>query len=250
MLQFYFLLNTITFSRLFYGFKNEAVSGKRLFFILLFQITMIFFFQPGLAFFILLFLIVAGAFLVYVLERELRNLNASRILTFIFYLFIIGIITSPSAGMVFNAGLIKFLSGLKEYFSLMNLFANVDWFKVNVISAAVLFLLNESNYFIRFFFELFRLTHFQFVSGDVFEIDSREYNAGRIIGMLERMLIFFFVLSNQYAAIGFIIAAKGFTRFKELDNKSFAEYVLIGTFLSSLTAIILALLVKNILLSF
>ena len=65
--------------------------------------------------------------------------------------------------------------------------------------------------------------------------------------MLERILIFFFLMADQYTAIGFVLAAKGFTRFKELDNRNFAEYVLIGTFFSSLSAIILALIIKTIL---
>ena len=34
-----------------------------------------------------------------------------------------------------------------------------------------------------------------------------------------------------------MLAAKGFTRFKELDDRDFAEYVLIGTLLSSSLAI-------------
>jgi hypothetical protein len=64
-------------------------------------------------------------------------------------------------------------------------------------------------------------------------IDAGEYNRGRVIGLLERVLIYAFVLSGQFGAIGFTLAAKGFTRFKELENRGFAEYVLIGTLLSS-----------------
>ena len=64
--------------------------------------------------------------------------------------------------------------------------------------------------------------------------------------MLERILIFLFLIENQYAAIGFILAAKGFTRFKELEDRHFAEYVLIGTSLSALSAIAVSLIVKSI----
>ena len=64
-------------------------------------------------------------------------------------------------------------------------------------------------------------------------IDAGEYNRGRVIGLLERALIYAFVLSGQFGAIGFTLAAKGFTRFKEMENRGFAEYVLIGTLLSS-----------------
>jgi hypothetical protein len=68
-------------------------------------------------------------------------------------------------------------------------------------------------------------------------IDAGEFNRGRVIGLLERSLIYFFVLSGQYGAIGFTLAAKGFTRFKELEDRGFAEYVLVGTLLSSSVAI-------------
>ncbi len=58
---------------------------------------------------------------------------------------------------------------------------------------------------------------------------------GRIIGQLERALIFLFVLSAQPAGVGFLITAKSIFRFGELkDAKSRmeAEYIIIGTMLS------------------
>ena len=77
------------------------------------------------------------------------------------------------------------------------------------------------------------------------EIDAGEYNRGRVIGMLERVLIYAFVLSGQFGAIGFTLAAKGFTRFKELENRGFAEYVLIGTLLSSSIAMAAGVWIKR-----
>jgi hypothetical protein len=71
-------------------------------------------------------------------------------------------------------------------------------------------------------------------------IDKREYNAGRVIGILERVLIYYLVMNAQFAAIGLILAAKGFTRFRELEKREFAEYVLIGTLLSTLLAMVTA----------
>ena len=64
--------------------------------------------------------------------------------------------------------------------------------------------------------------------------------AGRYIGMLERALIYFFALGGAYQAIGFVLAAKGFARFKEMDYRPFAEYVLIGTLLSTAAALAIA----------
>ena len=56
-------------------------------------------------------------------------------------------------------------------------------------------------------------------------------NAGKLIGIVERLLSLVFVLLGQYEAVGFIIAAKSLLRFAEGD-KAKSEYVLIGTLLS------------------
>ncbi len=70
-------------------------------------------------------------------------------------------------------------------------------------------------------------------------------NAGKYIGMLERVFIFGFVLLHQYAAIGFLIAAKSIFRFSDLSrakDRKLTEYILVGTLLSVVLAIITAFL--------
>lgn len=57
---------------------------------------------------------------------------------------------------------------------------------------------------------------------------------GRWIGVLEREIILLLGLLGQYAAIGFVIAAKSLARFSKLENQDFAEKYLVGTLLSSL----------------
>ncbi|WP_431808730.1 DUF3307 domain-containing protein [Lysinibacillus sphaericus] len=56
--------------------------------------------------------------------------------------------------------------------------------------------------------------------------------AGMWIGILERNLILLLCVSNSLSSIGFLIAMKALTRFKQFDDKSFSEYYLIGTMLS------------------
>lgn len=68
-----------------------------------------------------------------------------------------------------------------------------------------------------------------------------------MIGQLERALIFVFVLVQQFSAIGFLIAAKSIFRFGELrdrSNRMEAEYIIIGTLISFLWAIVAALLTR------
>ena len=70
-------------------------------------------------------------------------------------------------------------------------------------------------------------------------------NAGTYIGMLERLFVFGFILLQQWAAIGLLIAAKSVFRFGDLNkgkNRKLTEYVLIGTLLSFGLAILSGML--------
>ncbi len=55
---------------------------------------------------------------------------------------------------------------------------------------------------------------------------------GATIGVLERLLIVALVLTGAEAAIGLVVAAKTLARFKQLDDRQFAEYYLLGTLAS------------------
>lgn len=59
--------------------------------------------------------------------------------------------------------------------------------------------------------------------------------AGKYIGILERLFIFFFVITGRWEGIGFLLTAKSIFRFGDLttnkDHK-LTEYILIGTLLS------------------
>jgi hypothetical protein len=70
---------------------------------------------------------------------------------------------------------------------------------------------------------------------------------GEAIGVLERLLIVTFVLTGAEAAVGFVIAAKTLARFKQLDDRGFAEYYLLGTLASVSVAIASGLLARAVL---
>ena len=60
-------------------------------------------------------------------------------------------------------------------------------------------------------------------------------NAGKRIGQLERFLVLTFILVDQFAAIGFLLAAKSILRFgdtKEKNHRKINEYILVGTMTS------------------
>jgi hypothetical protein len=77
--------------------------------------------------------------------------------------------------------------------------------------------------------------------------DTIEYERGRLIGLLERTFFYFLVIFDKTAVVGIIIALKSLARFRELDNKEFAEYFLIGSLLSLLWAVIPAVQVRILL---
>jgi hypothetical protein len=59
--------------------------------------------------------------------------------------------------------------------------------------------------------------------------------AGRFIGVLERLFVFVFIITNHWEAIGFLLAAKSVFRFGDLSlskDRKLTEYILIGTLLS------------------
>ncbi|RZL48576.1 MAG: DUF3307 domain-containing protein [Pedobacter sp.] len=74
-------------------------------------------------------------------------------------------------------------------------------------------------------------------------------DAGKFIGIIERLLIYLFVCTNHFEAVGFLLAAKSIFRFGDLKDAhdiKLTEYVLIGTLLSFGIALIVAMTVINI----
>lgn len=60
-------------------------------------------------------------------------------------------------------------------------------------------------------------------------------NAGKYIGILERLFVLVFIILGRWEAIGLLITAKSVFRFndlKESNNRKLTEYILIGTLLS------------------
>lgn len=65
--------------------------------------------------------------------------------------------------------------------------------------------------------------------------ESSLKNAGKYIGILERLFVFVFVVLGKWEAIGFLLAAKSVFRFGDLrksKDRKLTEYILIGTLLS------------------
>lgn len=68
-------------------------------------------------------------------------------------------------------------------------------------------------------------------------------NAGKLIGIVERLIALALVILGQYEALGLIIAAKSILRFNATQK---SEYVLVGTLLSFGIAVFCGILINNI----
>ena len=69
-------------------------------------------------------------------------------------------------------------------------------------------------------------------------------NVGALIGMLERVVILLLGALGLYGSIALVLTAKSLARFKQLEDKNFAEKYLVGTLISLTIAILALLIVK------
>ena len=79
--------------------------------------------------------------------------------------------------------------------------------------------------------------------------DDSLNNAGKYIGILERLFVFVFVITSNWGGIGFLLAAKSIFRFgdlKESKDRKLTEYILIGTLLSFGIAMAIGMLVLKL----
>lgn len=67
---------------------------------------------------------------------------------------------------------------------------------------------------------------------------------GATIGVLERVLVIALMPGGGPAAVGFVVASKTLARFKELDDKRFAERYLLGTMASVTIALVSSLVAQ------
>lgn len=246
--QFCHLMNIFLISRLLFSFSDEPLTHKRVAFMTLLQLAGLSVYQPNRALAAMTISLIVFNSLFYFLERKGDRIYELRLFSLLVYTVLFSVFFSPWINLDFNRGLLRALQGLEQYSLLMTLAGRIDWLESGTLLMGLLLVLNEANLLVRYLFRVFDL-----IPGKLDEstkevvIDRREYNAGRVIGMLERAIIYIAVLNNQFSAIGLIVAAKGFARFRQLEERRFAEYVLIGTLLSALLAVLAALAVMALL---
>lgn len=78
-------------------------------------------------------------------------------------------------------------------------------------------------------------------------VDLTEYSRGRMIGNLERLLLVVIVVAGSYQALAFLAAAKGLIRSKNLEDRDWAEYFLVGSLASVLVSMAVGLVIAQLL---
>ena len=129
------------------------------------------------------------------------------------------------------------VTGFNHYFELQPVFTLSINSSILLLITAYLICLKPANILIG---EILRASNIQSIQS----ITENELpNAGKLIGITERVLTLTFILIGQFSAVGFLLAAKSILRYGEKDTHK-SEYVLVGTLLSFAIAIICGVAIK------
>ena len=234
------ILNLILIARLRLISKDDGINRKDIWIISAIPLVSLLFLTFSLGWYLLAIYLIGHPALLWLSEQNTERLNQNRLLLLLLHLLTVGLLCSPLFQLSANSLATGILGGIDRVMFLDSSLTPAAANKGLLFIFGLLMILNEANILLRYLLKIMGLKSL----GTSTEVDQKEYNTGRVIGLLERIFVFLFVLLNQYTAIGFILAAKGVTRFKDFESRTFAEYVLVGTLLSALLAMSVGYLVK------
>lgn len=154
--------------------------------------------------------------------KEINLLIIDQLFHVISIVFALYLITSLGVNLIYSKLFIKIVNIFSFEKELL-----IRWF------LAILLLLKPTNILIKSLLNEYKPKE---------EIDS-DYKAGRIIGILERLILLMFIALEQYAALGLVLTAKSIARYDKISKQEwFAEYYLMGTLLSTASVVACKLL--------
>lgn len=242
-LLFFSILDLVLISRLRLTMRDQGIGEKQdLLFMIIIPLFILPFLSLNFTWFILAgYLLLIRPFIIHSLEKNTKNLNRNRIIMLAITVVIAAFLASP----LFHLQTAAWVDGAKDI--LFRVFipegepSAFQWIRLYILLFGFLMILNETNIVIRYTLEKLGLAPLGNSHQEV--INKEQFRTGRVIGFLERIFVFLFVLLSQYTAIGFIIAAKGIVRYPDFGKRSFTEYILIGTLLSVLFSMLIAYIV-------
>ncbi len=111
---------------------------------------------------------------------------------------------------------------------------------VLVHAAGLLLCLSDGNLLIRWLLGLLGIT-----PPPANDASKPQLRSG-LVGAVERLVIYIFAANAAFNAIAFVITVKGIVRYQDIMRDHSAEYVLIGTLLSTLFAMLLGMLAVRV----
>jgi hypothetical protein len=174
-----------------------------------------------------------------------QHYNAVRLGILACAFILVSFFCSPYFGLSFRASLASILARVSNIFVAAEPLLHFKWNAFLSCAFGLLLCLNETNLVVRLVIDRLELRPRVNKPSNSRDLSLQiEYRRGRVVGLLERLILFFLVLAGQYTAVGFVIAAKTMARFKDFDDRGFAEYFLIGTLLSCVSAGTVALITQ------
>jgi hypothetical protein len=253
MLVFLYLLNVVLITRALWVFQDKQVRLPVLVAGVSIQLSALLLLRWGPVVLYLIAGIVIVNLLTWLLERRGEDQGTrlgARLFGLACWLMVLGCLCSDLFGGSFGGWAISIVHCTQALSDALSLVGPDHLLAVSVRCAGVFLAVVEAHTAVRFLFQALDVKPIEqrdVGSEEAITVDQVEYNRGRVIGALERLVTFFLVLKGEYGGLGFLIATKGIARFKQLDDREFAEYFLIGTFLSIIFAGAVALLAQSLL---
>ncbi len=169
--------------------------------------------------------------------------NAGHFVLGVIYLLALSVWFSPGFGLKFWPDVEAVFEGMGEWTAFNAIFQSSFTTTAMLALFGLLVAMSEMNLAVRAVFDFLNLKP---RAADSDEVDVVAYDRGRIIGFLERGLIYFLVLGGHYDAVGLVLVAKAFAHARRSDDRASVEYVLIGTLLSTCLAIAVGELVNHL----
>jgi len=170
--------------------------------------------------------------------------NAGHFVLGIVYLLALSVWFSPAFGLRFWPVISDAFGGIGQLTAFEAVFRSSFSTTAMLVFFGLLVVTSEMNLAVRAVFDYLDVK--PRLAGDSDEVDVVTYNRGRVIGFLERALIFSLVLGRHYDAVGFMLIAKAFIHVRHLPDRAALEYMLIGTLLSASLAVAVGELIVHL----
>lgn len=182
------ILNLILISRLRLILKDKGIDRRDMLIIGAIPLLAMPFLQVSLSWFLLLVYLISYPLLMLISEKSTNRINRNRALFLLLHMVVIGIFCSPFINLTANELPYRLVSFIDQMMFVSPTLSMEYVSTAQIFIFGLLMVLNEANIILRYFMRLAGLDTLG-TKGE--EVDQKEYNTGRIIGLLERFMYFF-----------------------------------------------------------